>query len=51
VKENNFIYKRVYKDGIMVQEVKLAPTIIESKEQNHEQIPQFSIPKKKNASK
>jgi hypothetical protein len=46
VKENNFIYKRVYKAGIMVQEVKLAPIITESKEQNHKQIPQFSIPKK-----
>jgi len=51
VKENNYVYKRVYRDGIMVQEVKLAPTITESKEQNHEKIPQFSMPKKKNASK
>ncbi len=50
IKENNYVYKRVYKDGIMIQEMKLAPTIIESKEQNHEKIPQFSMPKKKNAS-
>ena len=51
VKENNYVYKRVYKDGVMVKEEKLAPTITESKEQNHEKIPQFSMPKKKNASK
>ena len=50
VKEKNYVYKRVYKDGIMVQEEKLAPTITESKEQNHEKIPQFSMPKKKDAS-
>ena len=50
VKENNYVYKRVYKDGIMVQDEKLAPTITESKEQKHEKIPQFSMPKKKNAS-
>jgi len=50
VKENNFVYKRVYKEGIMVLEEKLAPTITESKKQNHEKIPQFSMPKKKNAS-
>jgi len=50
VKENNYVYKRVYKDGVMVQEEKLAPTITESKEQNHEKIPQFSMPKKKDAS-
>ncbi len=50
IKENNYVYKRVYKDGIMIQEMKLAPTIIESKEQNHEKIPQFSMPKKKDAS-
>jgi len=47
IKENNYIYKRAYKDGIMVQEVKLAPTITESKEQKHEKIPQFSMPNKK----
>jgi len=51
VKENNYVYKRVYKDGMMVQEVKLAPTITESKERNHEKIPQFSIPKRINAPK
>ncbi len=50
VKENNYVYKRVYKDGVMVKEEKLAPTITESKEQNHEKIPQFSMPKKKDAS-
>jgi len=51
VKKNNYIYKRVYKDGVVVQEIKLAPTIEQSKEQNHEKIPQFSVPKKKDISR
>lgn len=46
IKENNYIYKRVYKDGILVQEKKLAPTITESKRLKKENIPQFSTLKK-----
>ena len=42
VKENNYIYKRVYKEGLLVEEIKLAPTITESKTIKHEKIPQFS---------
>jgi len=51
IKENNYIYKRIYKDGVMVQELKLAPTITESKEKTHENIPQFSTLKKNNIEK
>jgi len=46
VKENNYVYKLVYKNGVLIQEIKLAPTIIESIEQKHEKIPQFSTIKK-----
>ena len=35
----------------MVQELKLAPTITESKEKTHENIPQFSTLKKNNIEK
>jgi hypothetical protein len=46
VKENNYIYKRVYQDGILMKEEKLAPTITESKKLKKEDIPQFSTLKK-----
>lgn len=42
IKENNYIYKRVYKDGVLIEEEKLAPTIIESIKLKKEDIPQFS---------
>lgn len=51
VKENNLIYKRIYKDGELIKEEPLAPTIKESKEIKHEKIPQFSTAKRTNASK
>ena len=46
VKMNNYVYKRVYKDGVLMQEIKLAPTITASKKQKHENIPQFATLKK-----
>ncbi len=49
VKENNFIYKRIYKDGNLIKEKKLAPTILESKKIKNENIPQFSTLKKGNS--
>ena len=51
VKVNNLVYKRVYKDGELIKEEPLAPTIKESKEIKHEKIPQFSTAKRTNASK
>ncbi len=46
VKEKNYIYKRVYKDGELIKEERLAPTILESKKLKKEHIPQFSTLKK-----
>ncbi len=46
VKKNNYVYKRVYKDGVLMQEIKLAATITASRKQKHENIPQFATLKK-----
>ena len=46
VKEKNYVYKRIYKDGRLIEEEKLAPTIRESKKLKKENIPQFSTLKK-----
>ena len=40
VKHDNFVFKRVWEDGILKKETKLAPTIKESRK--IEKIPQFS---------
>jgi len=47
IKKDNYIYKRVYKNGVLEDDIQLAPTIIESKQQKHENIPQFAILKKR----
>jgi len=44
VKHDNFVFKRVWKDGVLLKEKRLAPTIEESRA--IEKIPQFSIEKK-----
>ena len=44
IKKEHFIYKREWKDGELIKETKLAPTIKESRQK--EKIPQFSAPKK-----
>lgn len=46
IKEKNYVYKKVYKDGELIQEERLAPTILESKKLKKEHIPQFSTLKK-----
>ena len=46
VKENNYVYKRVYKNGDLIKEERLEPTILESKKVKKENIPQFSTLKK-----
>jgi hypothetical protein len=46
IKYNNYIYKRSWKNGVLIEEIKMKPTIDESRK-NGEQIPQFSIPSKK----
>ena len=46
VKEKNYVYKRIYKYGRLIEEEKLAPTIRESKKLKKENIPQFSTLKK-----
>ena len=46
VKEKNYVYKRVYKNGELIKEERLAPTILESKRVKKENIPQFSTLKK-----
>ena len=41
VKHDNFVFKRVWEDGILIKETKLAPTIKESRKK--EKIPQFAV--------
>lgn len=51
VKFDNHVYKRVWKDGYLVQEKELEKTIMESVEKLGEDIPLLAIPKGKETSK
>ena len=44
VKHNNYVYKRTWKDGVLIEDVQLEKTIKESREKAHEKIPQLATP-------
>ncbi len=45
IKFNNYIYKRVWKNGLLVKSEMLERSIEESRSKRDEKIPQFSVPK------
>jgi len=46
VKKDHYIYQRVYKDGILIKEIKLKKTIQNSQKALSVKIPRFAIPHK-----